>query len=155
MGHTRQTQVLEVHSQSLPSPTLHPHHPHTIGIRPQSFSLPHNVDPSKPYQHAHTQSQSHGITHPEESEWSVVCHTRQTQEHKVQSQSLPPPTLHPHHRHKTHVTPHSPTLSLTHNVTPSQHHYQHIHTSTTIAQYHSLQRVRVVSCAPHPADTSA
>ena len=81
-------------------------------------------------------------------------HTRQTQVLAIQSQSLSPPTLHPHHPHKTHITPQSLTLSLslTHSISPSQHSQN---TYQQQSQYHSRERVREVSCAPQPADVSA
>ena len=71
------------------------------------------------------------VTRLEERGRSAVRHTRQMQGHEGQSQSLPPSTLHPHRSHTTLITT---TQSLTHNINPSQHNYQHTHQQ----QYHKV-----------------
>ena len=119
--HTRQTQVLEVQRQSLPSSTLHQHHPHTTNITPQSLfthSLIHNSNPSQHhYQHKHNNNHITPLTL--KSEKGKMCATprrRKCFKSRV-SHSFSQICIHTIH---TILTSHH-NHSFTHNINPSQH----------------------------------
>ena len=163
MPHTRQKQVLEVQSQSLPSSKLHPHHPHTTHVTPQSLTHSHSLTHSLTipiHRNATTNTHinnNHTITLTTKSERGKLrptpgrCKCLQSRV----SNFLLQPCI---NTTQTQLTSHH-NLSLALSLTYSQ--YQSIgtplltHTFTTITQYLSPHRVREVSCAPHPADASA
>ena len=139
MHHTRQTQVLEVHSQSLSGTNLHPHHPHTTHITPQSLSLSltHSLTLSI---NRHTTTNTHinnnvTISLTPKCERGQVCATpgrRKCLKSRV-SHALPQPCITPS-THNSHHTTITPPHSLTHTVDPSPHHFQHAHQQ----QYHNI-----------------
>ena len=134
--HTIHTQLTSHHNSSCLTLNINslPHYRHT-------YQQTHSIPP-----------QSHNITYWRVRDRSAVRHIRQPQVHEVQSQSLPPATLYPHHPHTTHIRQQS--LSLTRNINPLQK--LPTHTCTTITtQKHSPARVSEVSFVPHPADASA
>ena len=163
MHHTQQTQVLEVRYQSLLSSTLHPNHPHTTDITPQSLPLAHNVNSS---QHTtNTRINNHTTSHTFKSERGQLHATpgrRQDTKSRV-SHSLLQICIHTVHTHPITPQPLSLFLSISLSFPRSLFRSQCQSTptlathpsTTTITQYHSLTRVRDVSCAPHPADARA
>ena len=86
--HTRQTQVLEVRYQSLPLANLHPKHPHTNHIRPQSLSPSYSL--TIPIHRTKKKTRIHKVYH----------------KYLVYSGFLPPPppmhikTITQHHSHR-------------------------------------------------------
>ena len=158
MLHTRQTQVLEDQSQSLPSSTLHPHHPHTTIITPQSLSVTLSLTMSIHHNPTTRTRLNNNITISLtlKTKRGHLCATprrRKCLKPRV-GHSLWQICIHTIHTQVTSHYNHSPSLS--HTLTLSIHRNTTTNTtSTTITKYHSQERVREVSCAPHPADASA
>ena len=137
MPHTRQTQVLEFQSQSLPSATLI-HTIHTQLTSHHNHSLTLSISLSLSLSHTHTHSQYQSITHTSKTitQYHSPLRMREVNcaPHPADASAWRPesvtPSFNPVFTQSINNSNHTKIthpLSLTHKSNPSQHLYKYTH----------------------------